>query len=180
MRSRGSEGRRVRERLSEPVIYDECKYAGNILKRWGNISAQELVRRFWLGTVSGVYVGVPEKDSGYGFAEADAAHKAALIDPWAMTITPVPGTLRGKFIMKLPGKPFLAVVREDVEAPRDPVLEVTLNGAYIVLRRRPVSNRAATVKERLVVATPQPLADARGSVCRPRLWRIIGRLYATF
>ncbi len=41
----------------KPVIYDECKYEGNIPKRWGNISAQELVRRFWLGTVSGAYVG---------------------------------------------------------------------------------------------------------------------------
>jgi hypothetical protein len=41
----------------KPVIYDECKYEGNIPKRWGNISAQELVRRFWLGTVNGVYVG---------------------------------------------------------------------------------------------------------------------------
>jgi hypothetical protein len=41
----------------KPVIYDECKYEGNIPKRWGNISAHELVRRFWLGTVSGAYVG---------------------------------------------------------------------------------------------------------------------------
>ena len=41
----------------KPVIYDECKYEGNIPNRWGSISARELVRRFWLGTVSGVYVG---------------------------------------------------------------------------------------------------------------------------
>ena len=41
----------------KPVIYDECKYEGNIPRRWGNISARELVRRFWLGTVSGAYVG---------------------------------------------------------------------------------------------------------------------------
>jgi hypothetical protein len=41
----------------KPVVYDECKYEGSIPKRWGNISAQELVRRFWLGTVSGAYVG---------------------------------------------------------------------------------------------------------------------------
>lgn len=45
------------EKYRKPVIYDECKYEGNIPKRWGNISAQELVRRFWLGTVNGVYVG---------------------------------------------------------------------------------------------------------------------------
>src|SRR6185369_15613917 len=41
----------------KPVVYDECQYEGNIPKRWGNISAQELVRRFWVGTVSGAYVG---------------------------------------------------------------------------------------------------------------------------
>ena len=33
------------------------KYEGNIPKRWGNISGQEMVRRFWLGTVGGAYVG---------------------------------------------------------------------------------------------------------------------------
>jgi hypothetical protein len=37
----------------KPFKYDECKYEGNIPKRWGNISAQEMVRQFWLGTVSG-------------------------------------------------------------------------------------------------------------------------------
>ena len=41
----------------KPVIYDEMKYEGNIPKRWGNISAQEMVRRFWLATVSGAYAG---------------------------------------------------------------------------------------------------------------------------
>ena len=41
----------------KPVIYDECKYEGNIPKRWGNISAQELVRRFWQATVQGAYAG---------------------------------------------------------------------------------------------------------------------------
>ena len=41
----------------KPVILDECKYEGNIPQRWGNISAQEMVRRFWLGIASGVYVG---------------------------------------------------------------------------------------------------------------------------
>ena len=41
----------------KPVILDECKYEGNIPQRWGNLSAQEMVRRFWLGIASGVYVG---------------------------------------------------------------------------------------------------------------------------
>ena len=41
----------------KPVIFDECQYEGNIPRRWGSISAQEMTRRFWLGTVYGVYVG---------------------------------------------------------------------------------------------------------------------------
>jgi len=36
-------------------------------------------------------------------------YRADIIDPWAMTITPVEGTYSGKFTMKLPGKPHMAV-----------------------------------------------------------------------
>jgi len=158
----------------KPVVYDECKYEGNIPSRWGNISAQELLRRFWLGTAGGAYVGHGEtyldpndilwwskggvlhgqspariaflrkileaapaegldnlatyylgagqKGRYYLFYfdvnqpaqyEFDLApgprYKADLIDPWAMTITPVPGAFSGKFTMNLPGKPYLAV-----------------------------------------------------------------------
>lgn len=46
-----------RRRYKKPVINDECQYEGNIREPWGNISAQELVHRFWLGTVVGTYVG---------------------------------------------------------------------------------------------------------------------------
>lgn len=40
----------------KPVLFDECKYEGNLNKRWGNISAAGMVRRFWLGVVNGCYV----------------------------------------------------------------------------------------------------------------------------
>lgn len=46
-----------RELYGKPVVIDECKYEGNIQQRWGNISAREMVHRFWLGTVGGGYVG---------------------------------------------------------------------------------------------------------------------------
>ena len=51
---------KTQERLAawrKPVVYDECKYEGNIPRRWGNISAREMVRRFWIGTTAGAYVG---------------------------------------------------------------------------------------------------------------------------
>jgi len=159
----------------KPVIYDECKYEGNIPRRWGNISAQELVRRFWLGTVRGAYVGHGEtyldpqdilwwskggvlhgqspkriaflrriieegpqaginplrnqkypaacREGEYYLFYLDlhqpaelefelpmgASFRADLIDPWEMTVTALPGTYRGKFTLRLPGKPFQAV-----------------------------------------------------------------------
>ncbi len=46
-----------REQHQKPVIVDECCYEGNIWQRWGNISAREMVHRFWLGTAHGGYVG---------------------------------------------------------------------------------------------------------------------------
>ena len=181
----GSDLEKAREYVAayrKPVIYDECKYEGNIPKRWGNISARELVRRFWVGTVSGAYVGHGEtyldpndilwwskggvlrgespqriaflrkiletapaeglnnlstyylgagQESRYYLFYFDvnqpaeyefdlgkgSQYRADLIDPWEMTITPVPGSFAGKFTMKLPGKPFLAVRFQKVAAP---------------------------------------------------------------
>ncbi len=164
----------------KPVIFDECKYEGNIPKRWGSISAQEMVRRFWLGTVSGAYVGHGETyldpDDILWWSKGGALHgqspsriaflrqiletapaegldnlstyypgagqrgryylfyfdvnqpaeyefdlapgvryRADLIDPWQMSLSPVAGTFEGKFKMKLPGRPFLAVRFERIQ-----------------------------------------------------------------
>jgi hypothetical protein len=47
----------LRDIYRKPVVFDEVKYEGNIPNRWGNLSAEELVFRFWNGTVAGTYVG---------------------------------------------------------------------------------------------------------------------------
>jgi len=44
----------------KPVVYDEVKYEGDSPFRWGDLSAQEMVHRFWAGTVAGTYVGHSE------------------------------------------------------------------------------------------------------------------------
>jgi hypothetical protein len=44
----------------KPIIFDECKYEGNIARRWGNLTGHEMMRRFWLGVTSGAYVGHSE------------------------------------------------------------------------------------------------------------------------
>ena len=46
------------ERLAawnKPIIYDEIQYEGNIARRWGNLSPEEMTHRFWRAIVYGVY-----------------------------------------------------------------------------------------------------------------------------
>ena len=50
-------GINYRSQYGKPVIYDECRYEGNVPQGWGNISAKQMVQNFWAGTVSGCYVG---------------------------------------------------------------------------------------------------------------------------
>jgi len=46
-----------RDVYRKPVVFDEVKYEGNLPERWGNLSAEEMVHRFWQGTIAGTYVG---------------------------------------------------------------------------------------------------------------------------
>ncbi len=46
-----------RSKYQKPVIYDECRYEGDIPQGWGNLDARTMTQRFWLGTLSGCYVG---------------------------------------------------------------------------------------------------------------------------
>ncbi len=46
-----------RERWGKPVVFDECAYEGDIDQGWGNITGEEMTRRFWEGAVRGGYVG---------------------------------------------------------------------------------------------------------------------------
>ena len=41
----------------KPVVYDECRYEGNIASRWGNISGDAMTRRFWQAAAQGCYCG---------------------------------------------------------------------------------------------------------------------------
>jgi hypothetical protein len=46
-----------RDVYRKPVVFDEVKYEGDFEQRWGNLSAEEMVHRFWQGTIAGTYVG---------------------------------------------------------------------------------------------------------------------------
>jgi hypothetical protein len=49
--------RQWRKLYRKPIVNDECQYEGNIPLPWGNISAQELVHRFWVMVINGGYAG---------------------------------------------------------------------------------------------------------------------------
>jgi hypothetical protein len=44
-----------RELYKKPVIIDECVYEGNIPNDWGNLTAEEMVNRFWISYCRGAY-----------------------------------------------------------------------------------------------------------------------------
>ncbi|HEX3357687.1 MAG TPA: DUF5060 domain-containing protein [Tepidisphaeraceae bacterium] len=46
-----------RDVYCKPIVFDEVKYEGDIPQRWGDLPAEEMVHRFWQGTIAGTYVG---------------------------------------------------------------------------------------------------------------------------
>lgn len=48
---------RLFDEFRRPLVFDEVCYEGNVSPIWGNITAQEMVHRFWLGFARGAYVG---------------------------------------------------------------------------------------------------------------------------
>jgi hypothetical protein len=45
-----------RDVYHKPVIYDEVGYEGNLAQRWGRLTPEELVDKFWKAIVSGAYM----------------------------------------------------------------------------------------------------------------------------
>ncbi len=45
-----------RHLCQKPVVVDECAYEGNINYGWGNITGEEMTRRFWEGCIRGGYL----------------------------------------------------------------------------------------------------------------------------
>jgi hypothetical protein len=46
-----------REGWGKPIVNDEPEYEGNIPRPWGNLTAQELVHRYWITLMRGGYAG---------------------------------------------------------------------------------------------------------------------------
>ena len=45
----------LQRKYHKPVVFDECRYEGNIIHSWGNLSAKEMTHRFWTAVVYGGY-----------------------------------------------------------------------------------------------------------------------------
>lgn len=45
-----------RQEYQKPIVVDECAYEGNINFGWGNITGEEMTRRFWEGCIRGGYL----------------------------------------------------------------------------------------------------------------------------
>jgi hypothetical protein len=80
-----------RDVYRKPIVYDEVKYEGNIARRWGQLSGEEMVFRFWNGIVAGTYV----------------THGEVLSNPDGVSWTAEGGRLRGESPARLA---FLAKV----------------------------------------------------------------------
>ncbi len=168
----------------KPLVYDEVQYEGNLNRRWGNISGEEMTRRFWLASIAGCYAthgetfldpaqpldenttptlwwshggtlhgqsaariaflrtlveatrtGLQAQPAAYynnartpgkipdqilyymdfhqpiyyEFPLPEANYTAELIDPWEMTLTPMPGVHKGLTKLQLPAKPGIGL-----------------------------------------------------------------------
>lgn len=55
--SKLEQGLDLRSKYQKPVVYDECRYEGNIEASWGQLSGRTMTERFWVGALNGCYVG---------------------------------------------------------------------------------------------------------------------------
>jgi hypothetical protein len=46
-----------RNMYKKPVVFDECRYEGNIPWSWGSLTAQKMTEKFWRGLTNGGFVG---------------------------------------------------------------------------------------------------------------------------
>jgi hypothetical protein len=92
-----------RDVYRKPIVYDEVKYEGNIARRWGQLSGEEMTFRFWEAAVAGTYV----------------THGETLSNPDHISWTSEGGRLRGQSPARLA---FLSkVLAESLADGIDPI-----------------------------------------------------------
>jgi len=99
----------LRDQYGKPVIHDEINYEGNISRRWGQLSGEELTRRFWNVYMCGAY----------------ATHGEATDDGWISGGGRLSGTSPARIA-------FLRRIVEECGGlnPLDPYYNLNLAGRY--------------------------------------------------
>ena len=129
-------GAGFREKYRKPVIFDECRYEGNVPQGWGNLSAAEMVRCFWIGALRGTYVGHGETykhpDDILWWSKGGVLHgeSPARIAFFKQVLTalpfhemaPAPDPAPGVYLLAKPGRHYLLYFTRPVAAT------VTLTG----------------------------------------------------
>lgn len=46
-----------KKRWKKPLVYDECRYEGDIPNGWGNLNGKEMTAMFWKSLITGTYAG---------------------------------------------------------------------------------------------------------------------------
>ncbi len=114
-------GIRFREEFQKPVIYDECKYEGNIPHGWGQLTPEQMVKYFWMGTLSGCYVGHGETYlhpddllwwAKGGVLRGKSPERIAYLKDFMSKLPPFEelkpmGDDKGNFVLGIPGKLYL-------------------------------------------------------------------------
>jgi hypothetical protein len=59
----------LRDIYRKPIVHDEINYEGNISSRWGQLSGQEMVFRFWNAYVGGTYATHGETSRGQPYGD---------------------------------------------------------------------------------------------------------------
>jgi len=59
----------LRDIYRKPIVHDEINYEGNIRSRWGQLSGEEMVYRFWIAYIGGAYATHGETSSGQRYGD---------------------------------------------------------------------------------------------------------------
>ncbi|MBM4155242.1 MAG: DUF5060 domain-containing protein [Lentisphaerae bacterium] len=126
-------GVEFRTSFGKPVLYDECRYEGDVPQGWGNLSAREMAERFWLGTLGGCYVGHGETykhpEDILWWSKGGTLHgqSPALIQWLATFLADAPpfhelnpmGDARGRYLLAKPGAYYLLYATDTRPQPID-------------------------------------------------------------
>lgn len=60
----------LRDIYKKPIVHDEINYEGDIDRRWGQLTGEEMVYRFWIAYIGGAYATHGEARSSETFGDA--------------------------------------------------------------------------------------------------------------